>query len=301
VLRNGYFNEKLNDWTTNMVLDDAAGHTLFGSRTGFAPRFINNGSQAGFMSQMVVINQDAPFTMVIQAFSKISTLVTTAGGSAEYMLRVVVGYSNSSIPPLGLSASFSLSSRQWQLRSILVPFVSLISYVNISMTFKNIAGTAWFDDVSVSILEYTACACAPGEYYSRQYKSCQPCATGFQCCRGQLLQCDGLTMSFGGADVCRPCMDGWVCVEGIGHPCNKLNTTAATFSSNNVCNPCPAGHACRDGKANMCLSGTVPNFSSTMCDPCIPGTYAGKGSTECKACSALGANRTSGFARDFCV
>jgi hypothetical protein len=226
--------------------------------------------------------------------------MSSAPSSAKYAISVNVTYVDSSMS--SFIQPFSIGTHDWEYQVVRIAYVKPIDYIDIRLQLLNLVGTVWFDDVSVDIPEYTACLCAPGEYYTRVYNSCQPCATGFSCCYSQLTQCVGTQMSFGSAESCMDCLNGWVCADGQGHPCNRVNTTAVTYALNNTCVTCPTGAACKDGKVTVCKAGTAPSADRTECLPCIPGTYSLGGVDTCSTCTTmLSTNYTSVFMRDHCI
>lgn len=99
---------------------------------------------------VVQLNQTKPTPFRVTAWSKAENV----SGSADsgYSLYLDLYYTDGT-PQWGLIAPFSTGTHDWERREVLVVPRKPVARVNVYLLLRNHAGTAWFDDVQLEILE----------------------------------------------------------------------------------------------------------------------------------------------------
>eukprot|EP00941_MAST-03F_sp_MAST-3F-sp1_P005719 g5719.t1 len=130
-------------------------------------------------------------------------------------------------------------------------------------------------------------------------KPCASCPQSYACTNGKKTKCEGTTYANGtGNKTCSSCPAAFFCKNGIKKVCYEGYYSAKDASE---CTECEEGRACSKGVQRICPDGMwTKSKGASQCDTkcpsgyfckdgnkiaCAAGTYAPKGSTECKSCT----------------
>jgi hypothetical protein len=99
---------------------------------------------------VIELNQSKPVPLRISAWSKAQDVSGIA--DAGYSLYIDLRYTDGT-PQWGLIAPFSTGTHDWERREVLVIPRKPIGKVYVHLLLRNHAGTVWFDDIQMEILE----------------------------------------------------------------------------------------------------------------------------------------------------
>jgi len=103
-------------------------------------------SDAGGVSQGVVLNQSEPRSLVASGWSKADKV--SGESNSGYAIYVDLVY-NDGTPLYGQVATFSCGSHDWEHRSVTIQPAKPVKSLRLYALFRGHAGTVWFDDVSL--------------------------------------------------------------------------------------------------------------------------------------------------------
>lgn len=99
---------------------------------------------------VIELNQSKPVPLRVSAWSKAQDVSGSA--DAGYSLYIDLYYTDGT-PEWGLIAPFSTGTHDWERREVLVIPRKPIGKVYVHLLLRNHAGTVWFDDIQMEILE----------------------------------------------------------------------------------------------------------------------------------------------------
>lgn len=144
LVKNPGFEKGLTDWggSGNFSIETAA------ARSGSASLRLHNAERTGRaqVSQSVTLNQKRPAPVLVRVASRAENVVGEPGRG--YALYVDIYYTDGT-PLYGQHKAFPAGTTQWQVGELVIQPEKPVRNVNIYLLLRDMAGTAWFDDVAM--------------------------------------------------------------------------------------------------------------------------------------------------------
>lgn len=134
-------------YETGYVVDESVRHT--GDRSIRCENAVGAARGSGAL-QTVVLNQKTPAPIVVSGWSRAMGVDGAQDGAYSIYLDLI--YADGT-PLWGQTAAFSTGTHDWERQEVLVVPSKPVAKVTMYALFRNHAGTAWFDDFSVRVVD----------------------------------------------------------------------------------------------------------------------------------------------------